>query len=120
MKALWDYFLCGMWQDHVYNFKNRTDYQNAFSKLKIWPYLENLEIIKLLCFDEKTELLTAFILSRPKGFNYCNRVGSRTFFNETSQILELFSTHMQTVMSEKSYMVLDQIYLSRIEYSNYD
>ena len=52
--------------------ENKTDDQWEFSKVKMWPYLVNVDIIKLLWFKKKTKFLAFSILSWPKSFNHCN------------------------------------------------
>ena len=45
MKALKSTLLCYVlfMQQHVFNFKNKTDYQRELSKFKVWPYLVNVQ-----------------------------------------------------------------------------
>ena len=47
-------------------------------------------------------------------------LGSRFRVNETSQTSEHYSDQMQAVMKPKSWPILDQIYLSMIEYPKHD
>ena len=71
MKALYVYFIT-LYLFSCNTIKSKTAYQHGFSKVKIWPYLLSIDIIKLLCFNEKTDFLAVLILSQSKGFNYCN------------------------------------------------
>ena len=45
---------------------------NLNFQVKIWPYLVNADIIKLLWFFRKAKFLSVFIPSWSKVFNYCN------------------------------------------------
>ena len=47
-------------------------------------------------------------------------IGSRFRVNETSQISERYSVQMKAAMKQKRLAMLDQMYLSMIEYSEHD
>ena len=49
-----------------------------------------------------------------------NRLGLRSWVNETSLISEHYSDQMEGVMKQKSCTILDQMYLSRIGYLKHD
>ena len=49
-----------------------------------------------------------------------NRLGSRFWVNKTSQFSERYSDQMQDAMKQKKMLMLDQMYLSMIEYSKHD
>ena len=52
--------------------------------------------------------------------NIFNRLGSRSGVNETSQISERYSDQVGAVMKQKSWLMLGQMYLSKVEYSKND
>ena len=65
MKALYFYFVVLYHFFMLYHnlILKKTDYQHVVSKVKIWPHLVNVDIRKLLEFNERTKFSAIFILT---------------------------------------------------------